>query len=147
MKKIPNISYDLVQLVLVVFTMVLLLSKHYPVFKPLLSIFYKSQLSYVSVAVGIFALLHAVYMIIKGFGAKNVREIIEACIVVACGIILLSPEFNTVINIPIISSIKDINDEVISHLAWGLLPIVILYFVELFILNKHKSSIGSFKSS
>ena len=62
----------------------------------------------------------------------NWRELIEAFVVIACGIILLSPEFNTIFEIPVISVIKYIPDDVISHLAFGLVPIIIIYLIDMF---------------
>ena len=59
----------------------------------------------------------------------NWREIIEAIVVIACGVLLLSPEFNTIFQIPFIAFIAHVPDEVISHLAFGLVPIIILYFI------------------
>ena len=59
------------------------------------------------------------------------REMVEALVVIACGVILLSPEFNTIFPIPYLSLMKDIPDDVISHLAIALVPIIIVYFIDM----------------
>lgn len=59
------------------------------------------------------------------------REMIEALIVIACGVILLSPVFNTIFPVPFLSLMKDIPDDIISHLAIGLVPIIIVYFIDM----------------
>ncbi|MBN1792544.1 hypothetical protein JW826_02570 [Candidatus Woesearchaeota archaeon] len=62
----------------------------------------------------------------------NAREFIESIIVIACGILLLSPAFNTFLEIPIISLIEEVPDVIIGHLAFGLVPIIILYIINMF---------------
>lgn len=59
------------------------------------------------------------------------RELIDGGIVLACGAVLLSPEFNTFLSIPFISFIQNIPSDVISHLAIGLLPLILVYLVRL----------------
>ncbi len=60
------------------------------------------------------------------------RETIESVIVICCGIILLSPAFNTIFEIPYISFIEHIPHDVISHLAFGLVPIILIYLIDAF---------------
>lgn len=60
------------------------------------------------------------------------RELIEAIIVIACGVILLSPEFNTIFYIPFLSFMENLPDWLVSHLAVALLPIIAIYFIDIF---------------
>lgn len=57
------------------------------------------------------------------------RDFIDAGIVMACGVVLLSPEFNSFFSIPIVSLIEHIPTDVISHLAIGLVPLILIYLV------------------
>jgi hypothetical protein len=66
----------------------------------------------------------------------NWREFVEALIIIACGVILLSPEFNTLFSIPFISAIQHVPDELISHLAIALVPIIIVYAIDTIRINK-----------
>ena len=72
-------------------------------------------------------------MVFKSIKERNKREFIEALIVIAAGVVLLSPEFNTMLTIPLISSIPEVHHEIISHLAIALVPIILLYLWDIFI--------------
>lgn len=61
----------------------------------------------------------------------NWREFVESVIVIACGVILLSPEFNTIFNIPFLSFMGHIHHEILSHLAIALVPIIIIYAIDI----------------
>ena len=129
--------YELVQLAILLFAFSLMMSKHYIVFENIFSIFYESQFSIVAVGTGGFSIFHGLIMMFKGFMSKrsggeiNLRELIESIIVIACGVILLSPEFNTIFHIPLLTFMEHIPDDVISHLAFGLVPIMLLYLIDM----------------
>lgn len=57
---------------------------------------------------------------------------VESWIVIACGVLLLSPVFNNVFIIPYISIIDNVSDSIISHLAIALVPIIVVTTIELF---------------
>jgi uncharacterized membrane protein HdeD (DUF308 family) len=119
------------QLGVLIFAILLMLSKTYETFTKLFSFFYETPLSIISVLVGIFAIGHGVFMIVKSMKAhKWYREIIEGMIVIAAGFLLLSPEFNTLLNIPFLGFMHNANHEFISHMAIALVPIVIVYFFD-----------------
>lgn len=59
----------------------------------------------------------------------NWRELVESFVVMACGFVLLSPEFNTYLHIPVLDWIEHVPSDIISHLAVALLPIIIVYMV------------------
>ena len=60
------------------------------------------------------------------------RELIEAIIVIMAGVILLSPEFNIIFDIPFLSFMETLPEWFVSHLAVALLPIIVLYFIDIF---------------
>ncbi len=62
----------------------------------------------------------------------KVRELIEGLVVVGCGVILLSPAFNTVFSIPLLSFMTHIPDDIISHMAIALVPIILIYLIDMF---------------
>ena len=66
----------------------------------------------------------------------EVRELIEGVVVVGCGIILLSPVFNSVFTIPFLSFMSHIPHDVISHMAIALVPIILIYLIDMFRMNK-----------
>jgi hypothetical protein len=59
--------YELVQFVILLFTMSLMLSKHYHFFGMIFSVFYESEFSIISVVVGFFSLIHGFIMLLKSF--------------------------------------------------------------------------------
>ncbi|MBU0615359.1 MAG: hypothetical protein KJ601_04665 [Nanoarchaeota archaeon] len=120
------------QLGILVFAILLMLSKTYPFFSMLFSFLYKTHFSIISVIIGLFAVLHGAYMIFMSFKAhKWYREIVEGMIVVAAGLLLLSPEFNTVVQFSFLTFFSHLEDEFISHLAVALVPIVVVYFFDI----------------
>jgi Ca2+/Na+ antiporter len=62
----------------------------------------------------------------------KIHELVEALVVIACGVILLSPQFNVVFHIPFLSFMEHVPHDVISHLAIALVPIIIVYFFDMF---------------
>jgi len=60
------------------------------------------------------------------------RELVEAVIIIVCGLILLSPEFNTIFYVPFLSFMEALPEWFVSHLAVGLLPIIIVYSIDIF---------------
>jgi len=113
--------------------MSLMLSKHYILFKNIFSFFYESEFTIISIIFGIFSILHGLLMVYRSIRDKQKREFIEALIVIVAGVILLSPEFNTMLTIPLISQIPELHHEIVSHLAIALVPIIILYLWDIFI--------------
>jgi hypothetical protein len=59
------------------------------------------------------------------------RMFVESWIIIICGVLLLSPVFNSVFVIPIISLIESIPQLLIGHLAFALVPIIIVCLIEL----------------
>jgi uncharacterized membrane protein HdeD (DUF308 family) len=97
--------YAVVQLIILIFTMSLMLSKHYILFENIFSMFYNTNLSIISVVFGSFSVFHGLIMIFRSLKERSRREFIEAIIVIAAGAILLSPEFNTILVLPVVSLI------------------------------------------
>ncbi|MBN1792543.1 hypothetical protein JW826_02565 [Candidatus Woesearchaeota archaeon] len=58
--------YEIVQALILIFTMLLMLSKYYE-FLGDLSFIYETQVSLICVAVGVFSVLHGLYMMFKSF--------------------------------------------------------------------------------
>lgn len=134
--------YKSVQFIILSFTISIMLSKHYTIFENIFSYIPHIIFGWLSFIFGIFSVLHSFYMLFHSFnggGADgnhiNRREMIETVIVFASGVILLSPVFNTVIFISVISFMDHIHPEIISHLAFGLLPILLLYLIDMFRIN------------
>lgn len=134
--------YEIVQFIILLFTMIIMLSKHYTIFENLFSYLPYVVFGWCSFIFGLFSVLHSFYMLFHSFnkgnygGVKvNWREIIEAVVVFSSGIVLLSPVFNTVVFISVISFMNHIHHDVISHLAFGLLPILVLYLIDMFRVN------------
>ncbi len=59
------------------------------------------------------------------------HELVEAVIIIACGLILLSPEFNTIFHVPFLSFMEALPEWLVSHLAVGLLPIIVVYSIDI----------------
>lgn len=59
------------------------------------------------------------------------RMFVESWIIIICGILLLSPVFNSAFSFPIISLIENVPENVIGHLAFALVPIIIVCLIEL----------------
>jgi len=62
--------YKVVQLVILLFAMSLMLSKHYTFFNRIFSVFYETHFSIIPVVVGLFSILHGLYMLMKSFGKQ-----------------------------------------------------------------------------
>lgn len=62
----------------------------------------------------------------------NWRMFIESWIIISCGLLLLSPVFNSMFIIPYISVVSNISNEIISHFAVALIPIILVSIIELF---------------
>ena len=63
------------------------------------------------------------------------RELLEGIIIIGCGLILLSPVFNTIFYIEYLAFFERIPEEFISHLGMGLVPIILVYLVDMFRFN------------
>ena len=59
------------------------------------------------------------------------RELVEAVVIILCGLILLSPQFNTIFHIPWLAFMENLPEWLVSHLAVGLMPIIIIYFIDI----------------
>ena len=123
--------YEMIQFGILVFAFLLMLSKDV-VSLSKLSFFYETEFSLIAAIAGSFSVLHGLYMAFKSLIKFSAREGIETVIVLACGLILLSPAFNTAFKVPYLDFLGHVPHEVISHLAWGLVPIILVYFVDLF---------------
>lgn len=66
----------------------------------------------------------------------KVKELIEGLVVIGCGVILLSPQFNTIFDIPFLAFMEHIPHDVISHMAIALVPIIIVYLIDMFRIGK-----------
>ncbi len=66
----------------------------------------------------------------------NVRELIESIVMIVCGIFLVSPIFNTYYHIEALAFMEAIPETVISHLAFGLLPIILYFIIMVFVEKK-----------
>ena len=124
--------YEWVQAVVLILTMCMMLSKHYHAFEVVFHYLYEGTFGWAAVILGGFSVVHGMYMVFKAFvnGQKiRWREFIEAIIVIACGFVLLSPDFNSVLTISFLE--LHIPDDVISHLAFGLVPIIVIYIIDI----------------
>ena len=120
---------EILQAVSLVLAMVIMLGHHYQTF----DIFSPDLKALVSLIVSAFLLLHAVILLFHVFqGEIQVRVLIESIVVALCAAVLLSPAFNTVVRIDILTIFENINKDVVSHLALGLLPIIIVSIVDIF---------------
>lgn len=63
--------YEVVQLFILIFTMSLMLSKHYHFFERIFSFFYESEFAILSVIIGAYSILHGLYMLFKSFGKES----------------------------------------------------------------------------
>ena len=60
------------------------------------------------------------------------REFIESFTVLICGILLISPKFNIIYDVPFLEFIGNIPDGIISHFALALIPTALLYLIDMF---------------
>ena len=124
--------YEMIQFGILVFAFLLMLSKDIHILEEALSFFYETEFSLIAALAGAFSVLHGLYMAFESLKKFSAREAIETVIVISCGLILLSPAFNTAFKVPYLEFLGHLPHEVISHLAWGLLPIILVYFVDMF---------------
>jgi len=124
----------IMQLVILLFTMILMLSKSYPFFSDLFSFFYESSFSLVCVILGFYSILHGVALLISSLIIdRNWKIVFESIVLMLCGVLLISPIFNSFFVLPFLSGLKVIPEEIISHLAFALLPLIFLNIVWIFL--------------
>ncbi|MBT7903415.1 hypothetical protein HN587_06145 [Candidatus Woesearchaeota archaeon] len=120
---------EIIQASSLVLAIVILLSEHYHFF----DVFTPELKSLLSVIVAFFLIIHSLILLFSAFKEQvKVRILIEAIVVVACAALLLSPAFNDLFVIDFLNFFILVDKEVVSHLAVGLLPIIVVSIVDIF---------------
>ena len=120
---------EILQAASLVMAMVIMLGHHYHTF----DVLGPGLKALLSLVVSVFLILHALVLLFNAFsGELQVRILIEAVVVLVCAAVLLSPAFNTIIYVKFLSVFENVNKDIVSHLALGLLPIIIVSIVDIF---------------
>ncbi|MBT5021590.1 hypothetical protein HOK51_11135 [Candidatus Woesearchaeota archaeon] len=120
---------EVFQAISLVIAMVILLGEHYKTF----DLFMPDLKTLLAVIVSIFLITHALILFFHAFNnGIRVRILVESVVVVACAAILISPAFNTLFYINFLKVFEKVNKDMLSHLALGLVPIIIVSIFDIF---------------